>query len=265
MIPKTIHYCWFGGTPLSAEAKKCIDSWKYFFPDYEIKCWDETNFDINCCDYVRKAYADKKWAYVSDYARFYILYHQGGVYFDTDVEVIKPFDDILIKGSFMGEEQGGINPGLGLAVAPGLGLAGEMLKIYEKIHYKNDKIGDEKTIVDYTTELLRKKGFVGNGEIENVDGITIYPPEYFCPMDYATGELLITEHTHSIHYYTASWLTSRSRQWVGMERWITRKLGKNMAGKLFGNHLWASVRMIYGKGFREFIWHVRKKISKNMK
>ena len=112
MIPKIIHYCWFGGNPLDKLGQKCLDSWKQYFPDYEIKEWNETNFDVNCCQYIKEAYAAKKWAFVSDYARFKILYEQGGVYFDTDVEVIKPFDDILIKGNYMGCEKQGtdINP-----------------------------------------------------------------------------------------------------------------------------------------------------------
>ena len=106
MIPKIIHYCWFGRNPLPESAIKCINSWKKFFPDYEIKEWNEDNFDVNIIPYTAEAYEAKKYAFVSDYARFWILYHFGGIYFDTDVEVIKPFDDILERGPFMGREQG---------------------------------------------------------------------------------------------------------------------------------------------------------------
>ena len=130
MIPKIIHYCWFGGNPLPELAQKCIESWRTYCPDYEIKRWDETNFDVNCCDYVRKAYEVKMWAFVSDYARFKILYENGGVYFDTDVELIKPIDDLLAKGSFMGLEESDkvfVAPGLGLAANPGLDLTEELL------------------------------------------------------------------------------------------------------------------------------------------
>ena len=104
MIPKVVHYCWFGGNQLPDDAKKCIESWRKFFPEYEIKEWNERNFDFNCCDYVKEAYAAQKWAFVSDYARFWILYHEGGLYFDTDVEVIKDMSDIIAKGAFMGCE-----------------------------------------------------------------------------------------------------------------------------------------------------------------
>ena len=119
MIPKIIHYCWFGRKALPRSAKKCIESWKKYLPDYEIKEWNEDNFDVNMIPYTQEAYSAKRYAFVSDYARFYILYHYGGIYFDTDVEVIKPIDDILEKGAFMGcetiaEEE------IPLYVAPGL-------------------------------------------------------------------------------------------------------------------------------------------------
>ena len=132
MIPKIIHYCWFGRNPLPESAKKCIDSWRKFLPDYEIKEWNEDNFDVNIIPYTQQAYEAKKYAFVSDYARFWILYHHGGVYFDTDVEVIRPMDDIIKKGPFMGREKGAyikatgdntveVKGDAGLGVAPGLG------------------------------------------------------------------------------------------------------------------------------------------------
>lgn len=122
MIPKKIHYCWFGRNPLPESALKCIASWRKYLPDYEIIEWNEDNFDVNSIPYTRQAYESKKYAFVSDYARFKILYEHGGLYFDTDVEVIRPMDDIIAKGPFMGFEinpcterpQGAVNPGLGL-------------------------------------------------------------------------------------------------------------------------------------------------------
>ena len=132
-IPKIIHYCWFGGKELPESAKKCIDSWKRFFPDYKIKEWNESNFDINYCDYTKEAYEAKKWAFVSDVARFKILYENGGFYFDTDVEVIKSFDDIISNGAFMGFENDKkclVNPGLGLGVEAGNQFYKEMLDLY---------------------------------------------------------------------------------------------------------------------------------------
>ena len=131
MIPKVIHYCWFGHNPLPESAVKCINSWRKFMPDYEIKEWNEDNFDVNAIPYTAEAYQMKKYAFVSDYARFWILYQYGGLYFDTDVELIKPIDDIVEKGPFMGIEETCkiipvnlvgyplVNPGLGISVEQG--------------------------------------------------------------------------------------------------------------------------------------------------
>ena len=211
MIPKVVHYCWFGGNQLPDDAKKCIESWRKFFPEYEIKEWNERNFDVNCCDYVKEAYAAQKWAFVSDYARFWILYHEGGLYFDTDVEVIKDMSDIIAKGAFMGcETDNKYAPGLGLGANPGLGLYKEILDYYEKIHFFIEGNTTE-TVVTHTSKILKSHGWVGNGEIEQIEGVTIYPPEYFCPMDYKTGKLDITPNTRSIHWYTASWQSSYSK------------------------------------------------------
>lgn len=213
MIPKIIHYCWFGGKPLPRGAKKCIASWRKYLPDYEIKEWNESNFDMNCCDYVREAYQAKKWAFVSDYARFKILYDQGGLYFDTDVEVIKPLDSLIAKGPFMGEEAGidhstklECNPGLGLAAAPGLSLYKEILDYYNMQHFLDaDGSINMETVVLRVSKILQEHGFKGNGQIEQVEEVKIYPPDYFCPMNYITGKKTITPNTRSIHHYTASW------------------------------------------------------------
>lgn len=218
-IPKIIHYCWFGHNPLPESAFKCINSWKKYFPNYEIKEWNEDNFDVNSIPYTREAYEAKKYAFVSDYARFKILFEHGGLYFDTDVEVIKPMDDIISAGPFMGFEidpQGvnlkahgglGVNPGLGLGVNPGLGLYGELLKFYAEQHFLNpDGTLNQTTIVRYTTDILTRHGLQSKVGIQTVAGINIYPAEYFNPLDSLTGRLNITPETRSIHWYTMSWL-----------------------------------------------------------
>ncbi len=144
MIPKVIHYCWFGRNPLPSLAIKCIESWRKYLPDYEIKEWNEDNFDVNIIPYTQEAYQVGKYAFVSDYARFWILYKYGGLYFDTDVEVIKPMDDIIARGPFMGCEKdvsdtsvASVAPGLGLGVNPGLGLYKEILEMYSKLSFVN--------------------------------------------------------------------------------------------------------------------------------
>lgn len=207
MIPKVIHYCWFGGNPLPELALKCIESWKRYCPDYEIKRWDESNFDVNVCDYAKEAYAERKWAYVSDFARFWILYHEGGIYFDTDVEVLKPLDDIAARGAFMGvEAYGGVAPGLGLGAEVGMTLYKEILDYYQGIHYKDSNtVVNDQTVVDHTTEIMKRYGWRDDGMIQEIQDVTIYPSEYFCPKNYYSGETFITENTVCIHHYSASW------------------------------------------------------------
>lgn len=239
-IPKIIHYCWFGGTQLPKLAQKCLNSWKSFFPDYEIKEWNEANFDIHICPYVEEAFEMKKWAFVSDYARFWILYHYGGIYFDTDVEVIRSMDDILRNGAFMACESGykysnnlclGVNPGLGMGANSGLGLYREILNLYEQMHFYNaDGNLNEHTVVDYTTAIMQEYGFKGSGVIEKVHGITVYPPEYLCPMNYLTGKVMITENTFSIHYYSASWISPYNK----FKTFIRHHIGEKMTMFIVG-------------------------------
>lgn len=227
-IPKIIHYCWFGGNPLPDMAKKCIASWKKYCPDYEIKEWNESNFDIKICEYTREASESKKWAFVSDYARFWILYKYGGLYFDTDVELIRPIDDLVAKGSFMGLEksmhgEASANPGLGLAAAPGLGLYKEFLDSYKNRHFiRCDGSLDTTTIVTYTTDVLKGEGWTESDSIQNIKGITIYPSDYFCPLDYVTGNLTVTENTRSIHHYMASWHTEEDKYYERLKQKISR-------------------------------------------
>lgn len=217
MIPQVIHYCWFGRNPLPPLAVKCIESWRKYFPDYEIKEWNEDNFDVNIVPYTREAYEARKYAFVSDYARFYILYHHGGLYFDTDVEVIRPMEDIVGRGAFMGceNEAGfglGCNPGLGLGCNPSLSLYAEILGLYAELHFKRpDGWMNLKTVVEYTTELLVGKGLKNTGEVQCVSEVWIYPKEYFCPMDYRTNEMKITSNTRAIHHYAASWHGTRHK------------------------------------------------------
>lgn len=215
LIPKKIHYCWFGGNEKPELANKCIESWKKYCPEYEIVEWNESNFDVHCCAYVEEAYSKKKWAFVSDYARFWILYHNGGVYFDTDVELIKPIDDIVQKGSFMGcewlvEKNGklttGVATGLGLAFEANDGICKSILDDYENsLFIKKDGSLNTETVVARVTRILKRFGYEESDGIQKVDNIYIYPPEYFCPMNYSTGELSITCNTRSIHHYMASW------------------------------------------------------------
>lgn len=236
MIPKVIHYCWFGGNPLPEDAKKCISSWKKYLPDYEIKEWNESNFDINCCPYVKGAYEQKKFAFVSDYARFWVLYNEGGLYFDTDVEVIRNMDHIVKKGNFMGFEKSlatqnpssgeplGVAVGLGMGTEPNMPLIKEFLDFYDS---KQNFSLEEGTIVTYTTEILKKYGLVNEHRLQNVAGYNIYPADYFCPMDSTTGLIDLTDNTVSIHHYSCSWVDKNTLN-------FKLHLLKNKMIKIFG-------------------------------
>ena len=241
MIPKVIHYCWFGRNPLPESAVKCIESWRKFMPDYEIKEWNEDNFDVNAIPYTAEAYQMKKYAFVSDYARFWILYRYGGVYFDTDVEMIKPIDDIIEKGAFMGiemiceivpEDLEGyplIAPGLGIGVEAEHPFYKRLLDYYQGIHFQlqNGNAGFMDTIVIHTTRLFIKEGLQKGGAMQQIAGITLYPVDYFNPLDDLTGRVNKTANTRSIHWYARTWQDRHP-----FRQWLSR-----MSHRLFGLYL----------------------------
>lgn len=218
MIPQVIHYCWFGRNPLPESAKECIASWKKFLPGYEIKEWNEDNFDVSITTYTAEAYKAKKYAFVSDYARFWILYNHGGLYFDTDVEILKPIDDIVAKGGFMGMEKTEGNTidkfdsntiliaaGLGLGVEKGHTLYKEILDIYNKKHFITWSGNFTGTVVTTTTNIILSKTTIQKDKINEFQGIYIYPDDYFDPMNFYTGEITITSNTRTIHKYATTW------------------------------------------------------------
>ncbi len=223
MIPKIIHYCWFGRGPLPELAQKCIASWRKYLPDYEIKEWNEDNFDVNIIPYTAEAYAARKYAFVSDYARFWVLYKYGGLYFDTDVEVIRPLDDIIARGNFMGFEtdprpqqgvdasEASINPGLGLGVAPGLGVIKKLLEVYDGLHFVHEEnMRNQITVVHITTQLLLENGLRNVEGIQRIaDDLYIYPSEYFCPINVTTGRIHVERNTRTIHHYAGTWVDKK--------------------------------------------------------
>lgn len=224
IIPKVIHYCWFGRRPLPALAVKCIQSWRKYFPDYEIKEWNEDNFNVNSIAYTREAYKSMKYAFVSDYARFWILYHYGGLYFDVDVEVIKPMDHIINQGAFMGFENNGmednsteagylgVNPGLGMGAPANMGIYKVIIEYYqaESFYTPLGRI-NQTTVVTRVTDLLLAYGLKQTNQLQEVEGIRVYPYEYFCPIRTTDSQINITKNTVSIHHYAASWTTVTHR------------------------------------------------------
>lgn len=203
MIPKKIHYCWFGGNPLPESVKKCKESWKKFCPDYEIIEWNESNYNVHKMPFISDAYTAKKYAFVSDYARLDIIYNEGGIYLDTDVELIRPLDALLSHSAFMGMELiGEVNTGLGFGAEKYHRFIGENRDVYLKETFNTSNLV---TCVELTTNLLVTKGLEKNNSIQIIDGVTIYPIEYFCPYNMETRKTLITDNTYSIHHYDATW------------------------------------------------------------
>lgn len=217
MIPKIIHYCWFGRKPIPESYKKNIQSWHKFMPEYEIHEWNELNYDVNCIPFSSEAYSIGKYAYVSDYARLRILYEYGGIYLDTDVELIKPLTKIIAKGPYMAFEKNcnakegellNVALGLGFAVEPHNKLIKEIMSFYECHHYITpDGHKEQITIVKITTDILKSKGLTRSDIPTNIDGITIYPWDYFCPIEFMSNKLEITPNTYTIHHYSASWMS----------------------------------------------------------
>lgn len=221
-IPKKIHYCWFGKAPLPKSVLQCMESWRRYCPDYEIIEWNETNFDVNAVRYTKEAHDRKKWAFVSDYARLKIIYENGGIYLDTDVELIKPLDPLLEYEGFMGfQNDGTVATGLGFGAVAGHPLIRAMLDDYMEIPFlKEDKTMDLTACPVRNTKRLESLGLRSDGTRQEILGVQIFPAEYFSPMDWRNGKLRKTAATYSIHRYDASWLSREEQRWVRLRHLI---------------------------------------------
>lgn len=221
-IPKVIHYCWFGGSPQPKSVQRCIQSWKKYCPDYKIIEWNESNFGFSANRYAQEAYEQKKWAFVSDYARLKIIYDQGGVYFDTDVELIRPIDDLLKDEGFMGfENKTLVASGLGFGAIPAHPLIGALLSDYKDIPFVlEDGTLDTTPCPRRNTACLSSLGLRADNTMQLLQGIRFLPQDYLCPMDYYTGETTITANTYSIHHFDASWTSPVSRRSIALRRLV---------------------------------------------
>ncbi len=237
MIPKKIHYCWFGGNPIPEKDQKCIESWKRLCPDYEIIRWDESNYNVRKNNFISQAYDMKKWAFVSDYARLDIVYTHGGIYLDTDVELIKSLDELLENEAFMGFEKGCmIATGLGFGAIPKQKGIKLLRDSYDDLDFL-DENGNPKKAKDLNcpiinSKILMQNGAIMNDKMQNVLGITLYPTEYFCPLNSTTGNLNCTENTFTIHWYNMSWLSAFDKKWRKRQQKFAKKLGEKNAYKL---------------------------------
>lgn len=212
MIPKIIHYCWFGNNPKPELAKKCIESWKKYLPDYEIIEWNEQNFDVNSNAYCKEAHEKGKWAFITDYVRVKALYEYGGIYMDTDVEVLKPLDKFLTLKSFSGfEREDSIQTGI-MASEKGTELFSKLMHYYDDKHFIKDNGELDLTPNTVTiTNILLDCGLQLNNKKQTVIEFTLFPCEFFCPKDYRTNKITLTNNTYTIHHFNGSWQPKSKR------------------------------------------------------
>ena len=233
-IPKIIHYFWFGKNKMPDIFLECIKSWQKYCPDYKIIKWDEENFDVNICNYTKQAYEQKKYAFVSDYARFYILKKYGGIYLDIDVEILKPIDELLEQECFCGRENNSnfVATGLIIAARPNNKFVNSMLNYYnEQEKFENGT----HTVCTIASNILEKEydfDIDNISEIQKLDNVTIYPAEYFCGYDMIARKKMITENTYSVHHYNSSWLGPKDKIVNFIRRIVYKTIGKKNYTKL---------------------------------
>ena len=239
-IPKVIYYCWFGKGKMPNLAEKCIKSWKKYCPQYKIVCINEENFDITQNKYAKEAYDAGKWAFVSDYARLKVLYDEGGIYLDTDVEIIKPLDKLIEQGGYMGfDDIGVISTGLGFACEKRNELVGNLLSDYEDIYFILPDGGYDITpCPDRNTKTLISLGMDINNKNQVFMGIKMLPEDYLCPMKYYTGRKKITKNTYSIHHFCASWTSATAKRTLFLKRIVGVKLYDKLYGKFLYKFKW---------------------------
>ncbi|MDF2557766.1 MAG: mannosyltransferase [Bacillales bacterium] len=243
MIPKIIHYCWFGRNEKSDLIKKCISSWQKYCPDFEIKEWNEDNFDISCCPYVSEAYQARKWAFVSDFCRFQVLFEYGGIYMDTDVELLKPIDSLLGE-SFVGfEDNEHIAPGLIMGCEKGNQLCKDMIEEYTHDNFIKEGNLNCLTVCDRVTKKLVEMGLVRDGSYQEIYNFKVYPTEFFNPIDRRKNTNNLTLNSYSVHHYAATWVDNE---------YLFRT--SNLNGKIM-----VVLRSIFGDKISKAIWRVFRK------
>ena len=255
MIPKTIHYCWYGGKPLPELAIKCMKSWEKYCPDYEIVRWDESNTDLNENDYIREAFEAKKWAFITHYIRLKVLYEHGGIYMDTDVEVCGSLDGFLNDRAFSGFEDG-------IHISTGIMASEKKHEFFEKLltYYKgkhfllDDGTYDMTTNVNTITRIANENGFRPNDTKQVVCNMTIYPHDYFSPKDYETEKVNQTKNTVCIHHFNGSWVDDEVIEWRKWKR-LNLKYGRA------GDYLYALSKYLFHPG--KFIKHLKEKNNGN--
>ena len=235
-IPKIIHYCWVGGNPKPQSVLYCIESWKRCCPDYEIREWNETNYDFTKNGYMRQAYEAKKWGFVPDYARLDIVYEHGGIYLDTDVEMVRSFDELLEHQAFFGFEDTGdgeffVNCGHGFGAVPRHEAIQNARDLYEHVSFENAD-GSLNLLASpyYTTQSLRQLGLVQENRDQQLPDVQIYASDVLCPKNFRTGKLTKTARTVSIHHFTASWVDEKIKAEMARQQKIRNRFGNRLGG-----------------------------------
>lgn len=233
MIPKIIHYFWCSEGEIPEEVNNCIESWKKYLPNYEIRQWNSNNFDFSCCNYVKQAYEAQKYAFVSDYVRLAVLYKYGGVYFDTDVEVISSFDEFLNQEAFCGFESEGR---LGTCV---LGSVPNNIIIKKFLdHYNNLQFIKDNGEFDLTpnpvpiTNICIENGMKPDDTIQYLHSITIYPRTYFCPINPFSKGDFYSVNTVSVHHFSGAWLDNKMQNRIKLKKKMIKRLGISLGGNL---------------------------------
>lgn len=259
-IPKTIHYIWLGRNPKPKSVLKCIESWKKYCPDYDIIEWNEDNLDISSHLYSKQAYDMKAWAFATDYFRLWVVYTHGGIYLDTDVQIVKSFDPLLENKGFIGfESEAYINTGLGFGAEAGNAFLAENMRVYQSLAFINsDGTFNRRPAPEYTTEIAKAHGLTNDtGKIQTVLDMTCYPSAYFAPKDYFTGRLQVTKNTYSIHHYDSSWFTGAEQEqrkrdlkearWQQMT-YVPRMAAKRLLGTAKYKEMAAYMKSLFPKG-----------------
>ena len=225
MIPKTIHYIWFGGGKEPELVQKCLESWKKFCPDYQIIRWDENSLDFSCNAYAAEAYKARKWSLATDFFRFKILYDYGGIYLDTDVELLKPLDDLLDARAYMGiESTGYVNTGSGFGAEKGLPLFEEILTRFESASFSAER----PAIFSIVEDVTRRHGYVFTNKRQTVADAIVYPMDYFAPINLTTRKLRVTKNTYSIHHYSGSWKSEEEKRSARRQALCCRLFGRRL-------------------------------------
>ena len=257
MIPKIIHYCWFGRGEMPKLMKKCLKSWKKFCPDWQIVRWDEDSFDINSTLWTKQAYEARKFAFVSDYVRLKALHEMGGVYLDTDVELVQPIHRFLEHTAFSGfESVDTVQTGI-IGAEKENAVIKSWLDYYEGRAYLVDGKPVMVPNVSHITENLKARGLMMDDTLQIIDGMAIYPQTWFCPLSAVSIQRKITENTHVMHYFTSTWRTEKAKKdfarvkrhqrwWYRGLEWL-RYLPNRLARKLLGNGIMDKIKKKMGR------------------